>query len=114
MNVRIIETIEGFQRYFRFSQKGVLLEDDLDVVEVDTDAHSCKRRAAEILCTLAVNPKTDVLELGTSQGLGAFKLASNLALGLRCHTLNILPEQYDLSGGKMITYIKRSISGVNF
>ena len=114
MNVRIIETIEGFQRYFRFSQKGVLLEDDLDVVEVDTDAHGRKRRDAEVLCTLAANSRTDVLELGTSQGRGAFKLASNLSTGLRCHTVNILPEQYDLSGGKMITYIKRSISGVNF
>jgi predicted O-methyltransferase YrrM len=105
MTIRIIETLEEFQRHFGLSKKGVLLEEDLDVVEVDTDAHGRKRRDAEVLCTLAANSRTDVLELGTSQGRGAFNLASNLAPGLRCHTVNILPEQYDLSGGKMITHL---------
>jgi predicted O-methyltransferase YrrM len=114
MTIRIIETLEEFQRHFGLSKKGVLLEEGLDVVEVDTDAHGRKRRDAEVLCTLAANSRTDVFELGTSRGRGAFKLASNLAPGLQCHTVNILPERYDSSGGKMITYIKRSVSGVNF
>jgi hypothetical protein len=105
MTIRIIETLEEFQRHFGLSKKGVLLEEDLDVVEVDTDAHGRKRRDAEVLCTLAANSRTDVLELGTSQGRAAFKLASNLAPGLRCHTVNILPEQYDSSGGNMITHL---------
>ncbi len=105
MNVRIVESIEDFKRVLGLSLSGVLLESDLDVVEVDTDAHGRKRRDAEVLCTLAANSRTDVLELGTSQGHGAFKLASNLAPGLRCHTVNILPEQYDSSGGKMITHL---------
>ena len=105
MNVRIVESIEDFKRALGLSQSGILLESDLDVVEVDTDAHGRKRRDAEVLCTLAANSRTDVLELGTSQGRGAFKLATNLAPGLRCHTVNILPEQYDLSGGKMITHL---------
>lgn len=105
MNVRIVESIEDFKRALGLSLSGVLLESDLDVVEVDTDAHGRKRRDAEVLCTLAANSRTDVLELGTSQGHGAFKLASNLAPGLRCHTVNILPEQYDSSGGKMITHL---------
>jgi spore maturation protein CgeB len=105
MNVRIVESIEDFKRVLGLSQSGILLENDLDVVEVDTDAHGRKRRDAEVLCTLAANSRTDVLELGTSQGRGAFKLSSNLAPGLRCHTVNILPEQYDLSGGKMITHL---------
>lgn len=105
MNVRIVESIEDFKRVLGLSLSGVLLESDLDVVEVDTDAHGRKRRDAEVLCTLAANSRTDVLELGTSQGHGAFKLASNLAPGLRCHTVNILPEQYDSSGDKMITHL---------
>lgn len=105
MNVRIVESIEDFKRVLGLSLSGVLLESDLDVAEVDTDAHGRKRRDAEVLCTLAANSRTDVLELGTSQGHGAFKLASNLAPGLRCHTVNILPEQYDSSGGKMITHL---------
>ena len=100
MNAQIVESIEDFNRALGLSLSGVLLESDLDVVEVDTDAHGRKRRAAEVLCTLAANSRTDVLELGASQCHGAFKLASNLAPGLRCQTVNILPEQYDSSRGQ--------------
>lgn len=105
MKTRIVDDIGEFMRLLGLTKDGRLLEEDLDLVEVDTDAHGRKRRDAEVLCTLAANSKTDVLELGTSHGRGAFKLATNLATGLRCHTVNILPEQYDLSGGKMITHL---------
>jgi predicted O-methyltransferase YrrM len=105
MKIRIVENLEEFQRLLELPRSGSLLETDLDIVEVDTDAHGRKRRDAEVLCTLAANSRADVLELGTSQGRGAFKLATNLATGLRCHTVNILPEQYDASGGKMITHL---------
>ena len=105
MNVRIVESIEDFKRVLGLSLSGVLLESDLDVVEVDTDAHGRKRRDAEVLCTLAANSIKDVLELGTSHGRGAFKLATNLAPQLQCHTVNILPDQHDSSGGKMVTHL---------
>ena len=105
MKVRIIESIEDFKQALGLPRSGVLLESDLDVVETDTDAHGRKRRDAEVLCTLAANATNDVLELGTSHGRGAFKLAVNLSPGLQCHTVNILPDQYDSSGGRMITHL---------
>lgn len=104
MKIRISDTLEEFQRYFGLSRKGVLLEDDLDVVEVDTDAHGRKQRDAEVLCTLAANSSVDVLEFGTSQGCRALKLASNLMSGLRFHTVNIRSERYSFSGVDILTY----------
>jgi glycosyltransferase involved in cell wall biosynthesis/predicted O-methyltransferase YrrM len=105
MKIRIVENLEQFQRLLGLARPGSLLETDLDVVENDTEAHGRKRRDAEVLCSLSANATRDVLELGTSHGRGAFKMASNLAPGLRCHTVNILPEQYDRSGGQMITHL---------
>lgn len=105
LSIRVVETIEEFKRHFGLHHDGVLLETDLDVVATDCDLNGRKRRDAEVLCTLAANATGDVLELGTSHGRGAFKLASNLAPGLNCHTVNILPEQHDASGGKMVTHL---------
>lgn len=105
MKIRIVETIEEFKRHFGLPCDGELLEPDLDIVEYDTEINGRKRRDAEVLCTLAANALDNVLELGTSHGRGAFKLATNLSHGLRCHTVNILPEQHDASGGKMVTHL---------
>jgi spore maturation protein CgeB len=105
MNVQLVESIADLERMLGLARCGVLLEDDLDVVENDTELNNRKRRDAEVLCTLAANSITDVLELGTSHGRGAFKLATNLAPQLRCHTVNILPDQHDSSGGKMVTHL---------
>jgi len=105
VKIQVLETIEDFKRHFGLPFEGILLEPDLDVVEVDTDAHERKRRDAEVLCTLAANSTQDVLELGTSHGRGAYKLATNLSPDLRCHTVNILPEQHDDSGGRMVTHL---------
>ena len=59
MNVRIVESIEDFKRALGLSQSGVLLESDLDVVEVDTDAHGRKRRDAEVLLAKSVHSRKD-------------------------------------------------------
>lgn len=105
MKIRFVETLEEFQHLLGLPRSGRILETDLDVVEVDTDSHSRKCRDAEVLCTLAANSESEALYLGTSQGRGAFKLATNLSPGLQCNIVNILPEQYDSSGGKMITHL---------
>ena len=105
MNIRVVDSIEEVQRHLGLPHPGRLLEPDLDQVENDTERHGRKRRDAEILCTLAANAVGDALELGTSHGRGAFKLATNLAHGSRCHTVNILPEQHDASGGRMVTHL---------
>lgn len=59
MNVRIVESIEDFKRVLGLSLSGVLLESDLDVVEVDTDAHGRKRRDAEGLLAKSVHSRKD-------------------------------------------------------
>ena len=105
MKIRVVETIEEFKRHFGLSRDGLLLEPDLDEIETDCDVDFRKRRDAEVLCTLAANSPTPVLELGTSHGRGAYKLATNLAPGLMVFTVNLLPEQYDSTGGKMITHL---------
>lgn len=64
MKARIVENIEDFKRTLGLDRRGVLLENDLDVVENDTELAGRKRRDAEVLCTLAANSKTDVLETG--------------------------------------------------
>jgi predicted O-methyltransferase YrrM len=105
VKIRVVDSIEELKRHFGLPCDGELLEPDLDVVENDTEVNGRKRRDAEVLCTLAANAIHNVLELGTSHGRGAFKLASNLSHGLVCHTVNILPEQHDASGGKMVTHL---------
>jgi predicted O-methyltransferase YrrM len=105
VKIRIVETIEELKRHFGLPCDGELLEPDLDIVEYDTEINGRKRRDAEVLCTLAANALDHVLELGTSHGRGAYKLATNLSHGLRCHSVNILPEQHDASGGKMVTHL---------
>lgn len=105
MRVRTVETISELQRLLGLSHSGQLLEPDLDVVETDCDHHSRKRRDAEVLCTLAANLDGNCLDLGTSHGRSAYKLGTNLPAGHKIFTVNILPEQYDESGGKLITHL---------
>ena len=105
MKIRFVECISELIKILDFSRCGIVLEDDLDVINNSTEFHDRKLRDAEVLCTLAANVNGDVLELGTSHGRGAFKFSTNIATNLVCHTVNILPDQYDASGGKMITHL---------
>jgi spore maturation protein CgeB len=115
VKIHVVETIEEFKRHFGLQRDGVLLETGLDEVETDCDVDSRKRRDAEVLCTLAANASASVLELGTSHGRGAYKLATNLPPGLTVYTVNLLPEQYDTSGGKLITHLMpRDMIGAYF
>ncbi|MBI4325698.1 MAG: DUF362 domain-containing protein, partial [Chloroflexi bacterium] len=105
MKVKVVESIEELKRLFGLQNDGVLLETDLDVVENDCELFGRKRRDAEVLCTLAANSRGNCLDLGTSHGRSAFKLATNLNGNGRVFTVNILPEQYDRSGGQLITHL---------
>ena len=105
IRIRVVDTIEEFKRHFVLQQDGVLLETDLDIVETDCDLNSRRRRDAEVLTTLAANTCGDCLDLGTSHGHSAFKLATNLDGRGIVHTVNILPEQYQSSSGQLITHL---------
>jgi len=105
MRISTFETIEDLMRHAGFRAKGVILEEDIDVVETDCDLNSRKRRDAEVLTTVAANVDGPCLELGTSHGHGAYKLATNLGSRGIVHTVNILPEQFDSSAGILVTHL---------
>ncbi len=124
MRITTLASLADFERHFGFIQPGVLLEDDLDVVETECDLHSRRRRDAEVLATLAANVSGDCLDLGTSHGHSAFKLATNLAGRGTVHTVNILPEQHQASSGQLVTHLltkeqigafyrARGVTGIN-
>ncbi len=105
MRIATVSTLADFKRHFGLPQDGTILETDIDVVETECDHHSRRRRDAEVLTTLAANVTGDCLELGTSHGHSAFKLATNLGPRGTVHTVNILPEQYQASSGQLVTHL---------
>ena len=105
MKIKILSNIIELRNYFGLVRDGVILENDLDVVENDCDHFERKRRDAEVLCTLGANSPGDCLDLGTSRGRSAFKLATNLAGRGRVFTVNLLPEQYDATAGRLVTHL---------
>jgi FkbM family methyltransferase len=105
MKIRTVETIEEFKPLFGFGRNGAILETDLDVVQNDCDLHGRKRHDAEVLCTLAANASGPCLDLGTSHGRSAFKLATNLQDRGVVFTVNLLPEQHSASSGQLVTHL---------
>src|SRR5215469_5233722 len=100
MKIRVVEDIEQFRAELGLTAAGVLLEPDLDLVESECDYYERKRRDAEVLCALAANVSGACLDLGTSHGRSAYKLATNLNERGYVFTVNILPEQLDSTCGK--------------
>ncbi|KAF0171856.1 MAG: hypothetical protein FD161_4219 [Limisphaerales bacterium] len=124
MRILTLPSIQEFQRHFKLAQPGVILEEDIDVVETDCDLHSRRRRDAEVLTTLAANLSAPCLDLGTSHGHSAFKLATNLQGRGIVHTVNLLPEQHQASSGQLVTHLltkeqigafyrARGVAGIN-
>lgn len=124
MRIHTLNSLAEFRRHFGLTSDGILLEDDLDVVETECDLHSRRRRDAEVLTTLAANVSGDCLDLGTSHGHSAFKFATNLRERGTVHTVNLLPEQHQASSGQLVTHLltreqigafyrARGVTGVN-
>lgn len=84
-------------RAFDLHDPGQLLEDDLDTVDNDCERHGRKRRDAEVLCGIAASHPGPCLDLGTSHGRSAFKLATNIGRNI-VTTVNMLPEQAEAAG----------------
>ncbi len=105
MRILTAPDLAAFQRHFGLSATGIILEADIDEVTTECDLHSRRRRDAEVLTTLAANLSAPCLELGTSHGHSAFKLATNLAGRGTVHTVNILPEQHQASSGQLVTHL---------
>ncbi|GDY21646.1 hypothetical protein LBMAG56_29930 [Verrucomicrobiota bacterium] len=105
LRITTVEPLADFKRHFGLPHDGAIIETDIDVVETDCDLNSRQRRDAEVLTTLAANVAGDCLDLGTSHGRSAYKLATNLAGRGIVHTVNILPEQYQATSGQLITHL---------
>jgi predicted O-methyltransferase YrrM len=105
MRILTFDTIDELAAHAGFSASGRILEDDIDVVETECDLNGRRRRDAEVLVTVAANVSGACLDLGTSHGHSAFRIASNLEERGLVHTVNILPEQYNATGGVLITHL---------
>lgn len=105
MKIHTVETIAELTRHFSLPCEGAILETDLDVVQNDCDLHGRKRHDAEVLCALAANASGLCLDLGTSHGRSAFKLATNLGDRGTVFTVNLLPEQCRASSGQLVTHL---------
>lgn len=82
---------------FELHNPGMLLEDDLDTVDDVWERHGRKRRDAEVLCGLAASNPGPCLDLGTSHGRSAYKLATNIGRYV-VTTVDMLPEQAVAAG----------------
>ena len=98
MPVRLHATLKDLQSALDLTHEGAILEPDIDVVENECELHQRKRRDAEALCTVARNANGPCLDLGTSHGRSAFKLATNVGPKHTVYTVNMLPEQAAAAG----------------
>lgn len=101
MEIIRFQSLSEMNEFFGFIP-GWVGETDLCTYEDFTDANDRKLRDAEVLTTLAKNIDGNCLEIGTSFGRGAYKLATNIIE--RNHvvfTLNSLPGK---TGGTATTH----------
>ena len=104
VRIREVADITEFKAVLGMHADGILLEPDLDFIENETEEGGRKRRDAEVLTTLSANMHGPILDLGTSHGRSAFKLATNQSAGGHVYTVNLLPEQHD-GRGQAITHL---------
>lgn len=105
MNVHTIDSLEELQRYLGLSQGGIIRETDLDLETSECDRFQRRRRDAEVLSLLAANSAGNCLDLGTSHGRSAFRMAINISPEFQVFTVNLLPEQYTDAAGRLTTHL---------
>lgn len=105
MRIVTVNTIMEFREYLGLANCGEILEPDLEIEESECDKHKRKLRDAEVLCAIASNADGDCLDLGTSHGRSAYRIATNLRNNYKVYTVNLLPEQFDASSGIKVTHL---------
>lgn len=105
MRIITVNTITEFCEYLGLANLGKIIESDLETEENECDKYKRKLRDAEVLCTVAANADGDCLDLGTSHGRSAYRIATNLQNNLKVYTVNLLPEQFDASSGLKVTHL---------
>lgn len=105
MRIVTVNTITEFCEYLGLANFGKIIEPDLETEENECDKYKRKLRDAEVLCTVAANADGDCLDLGTSHGRSAYRIATNLQKKFKVYTVNLLPEQFDASSGAKVTHL---------
>ena len=98
MPVLVHDDAASLRRAFELVHEGSILESDIDEETNDCERHGRKRRDAEVLCAVAANANGPCLDLGTSHGRSAYKIATNLGPRHRVYTVNMLPEDAPTAG----------------
>ena len=88
----VFKDIDNFIELLDLKNKGIIYENDIDIINYETDRNDRKRRDAEVLTTLAANINDNALDIGTGTGRSAYRLATNMK-GI-VHTINFLPDDY--------------------
>ena len=104
MKIKLHNTIESLAADFGWTHPWHLFENDLDVINNETEINGRVRKDAEVMALVAANIDGPILDIGTSFGRSAYRFATNLHLKHPVYTVNILPDQYT-GDTKMITHL---------
>ena len=99
MNIITFNDLNSMMRHWNFSNPGDILQTNLKECHNDTEVNERPYRDAEVLTTIAKNTIGDCLEIGTSNGEGTYKIATNTKSTI--YTLNALPYQMT---GHLVTH----------
>jgi len=103
MKIKIFDSINEVIEYLKLNKTGIILEEDIDTTETECDLFNRKRKDAELLTTIAANVKGKCLDIGTSYGKSAYKIATNTPKSI-VYTINALPHEIS-EHEKHITHI---------
>ncbi len=109
--VRLHRDLAGLQQALDLPSAGIIDEPDIDDAENECELFARKRRDAEVLCTLARSRPGPCLDLGTSFGRSAYKLATNVGPDHPVFTVNMLPEQAAGAGAQITHVLTRAQIG---
>jgi hypothetical protein len=102
-NFFVIDDIADLALLYKFTNKPVMVEDDLHTVNVISELNKRKILDANVLGMFAANCEPgNMLEIGTYYGAGTALMATN-SPNSTIYTVNILPEQIGESAGGYTT-----------
>ena len=93
MKIKEYDLIDEIINKFSLKNKGAVYEDDLDIITNPTEFNNRKKLDALVLATVSANCDGNCLDIGTSLGRSAYRIATNINSINKVFTVNILPEQ---------------------
>jgi predicted O-methyltransferase YrrM len=97
-NCFVVDSKEELIKYYAFTKKEILIEDDLDEIRFIEDLNSRRRRDAEVLSLVAANaPSGTMLDIGTHLGRSSARMAVNSPQST-IYTVNVQPDDFRTAG----------------